>query len=832
LTAAAADPLDFTAFLDEYFVECDDHLTAARRCLLALEASVNRPDLDRRPLDELFRSFHTVKGLSAMVGVAAAERLAHHLETYLGQLRKGQAPLTPDGLDVLIAGVKALDAIIAARRDGAEPPDVEPLLARLNFLAPDQSAAPPAAPAEPKAGPLPPDKATQVAARLQAGARAWQVTFQPAPALAARGVNVNSVRQRLQQLGELVHAAPAIRPGGKVAFEFLLVGDLGPAAFEGWAADGLTYHPYPPPPAREAPAPVPANGRATTLTPANLVRVDLGRLDDLMWKVGELVLSRARLEDGLKRLETVTPAKELRPLQETNQAMERQLRDLRERVMRVRMVPVREVFARMPFVVRDLAREAGKQVGLQLAGEETEIDKFVVERMTDPLLHLVRNAVSHGLETPAERTAAGKPAEGRLRLRAAATGETVVIEVEDDGRGIDAAAVFARARAAGVAAAGPAADPGVLLDVLCTPGFSTRDEADRASGRGVGMDVVRRAVEDLGGALTLDTQPGRGTRFGIHLPLTLAITDALIVRVAGERYAVPQAAVREVVEIDRAALTAMDGTELLPYHGGALALLRLRRFFGAGDAAGGDGYALVVGEGTQAVGLTADRLLGLREVVVRPLTDRLVQAPGLAGATELGDGRVVLILDPANLVRAARRQGRGKRAAGPGGKHPEALGAAMAEARAEAEPYILCELAGTTYAVPSRTVQQMEMVEQITPVPNAAACVDGVVFARGRVVPVLNLRRRFGREPIPVDLRSRLVVVAHQGRAVGLLVDSAREFVTIAAKAVQPPPEAATGAGGQCLAGIATVGDRLVLILDVEKVLNVAEPLPPAGPPG
>jgi chemotaxis protein histidine kinase CheA len=304
------------------------------------------------------------------------------------------------------------------------------------------------------------------------------------------------------------------------------------------------------------------------------------------------------------------------------------------------------------------------------------------------------------------------------------------------------------------------------------------------------------------------------------------------VRVAGERYAVPQAAVREVVEIDRAALTAMDGTELLPYHGGALALLRLRRFFGAGDAAGGDGYALVVGEGTQAVGLTADRLLGLREVVVRPLTDRLVQAPGLAGATELGDGRVVLILDPANLVRAARRQGRGKRAAGPGGKHPEALGAAMAEARAEAEPYILCELAGTTYAVPSRTVQQMEMVEQITPVPNAAACVDGVVFARGRVVPVLNLRRRFGREPIPVDLRSRLVVVAHQGRAVGLLVDSAREFVTIAAKAVQPPPEAATGAGGQCLAGIATVGDRLVLILDVEKVLNVAEPLPPAGPPG
>ena len=474
-------------------------------------------------------------------------------------------------------------------------------------------------------------------------------------------MNVNSIRQRLKDVGEVVHAAPLVLAGGQIAFEFLVASRADEAVFSSWRMDGVAVAPYELPPPANLQLPSPAPAAAISLMPSNVVRVDLARLDELMRLVGELVISRARLDDGLKHLSPAVPETDCRALQETNLALERQLRDLREGVMRVRLVPVRELFARMQFVVRDLTREYGKKVSLTTAGQDTEIDKFVVERMLDPLLHLVRNAVSHGLESPAERAAAEKPPEGQLALRASTTGEIIAIEVEDDGRGIDAEAVYARARAAGLVGADATRDAGGLLDLICAPGFSMREAADRASGRGVGMAVVRTVVEELGGSLTLDTRIGRGTRFTIQLPLTLAIADALIVAVSGQTFAVPQVAVREVIQVEPATLTALENNELIPYRDGVLPLVRLAAFFGLAEPVGRPFYALVIGAGLAAVGLAVERVIGLREVVVRPLTDALMRVPGIAGATELGDGRAVLILDAVPLARAARKQLRSDR---------------------------------------------------------------------------------------------------------------------------------------------------------------------------
>jgi two-component system chemotaxis sensor kinase CheA len=304
-------------------------------------------------------------------------------------------------------------------------------------------------------------------------------------------------------------------------------------------------------------------------------------------------------------------------------------------------------------VVRDLSRETGRQIVLHLEGEGTEVDKFVAERLADPLLHLVRNAVSHGLEPPDQRKAAGKPAAGRIDLRAAASGGAIVIEVEDDGRGIDAEAVYARARQAGIVAPNAPTDPAALLDLLCAPGFSTHDSADMASGRGVGMDVVARAVEELGGTLTLWTRPGSGTKFTARLPLTLAIADAIIVTVGGETYAIHQAAVREVVEVQPSSTTAFENNELIRHRGGVLPLLHLADLFGTPRPAA-PGVAMLVGEGAGTIAVAVDHVVGVREIVVRALTDPLVQVTGVAGATELGDGRAVLILDAAGLIRYAR----------------------------------------------------------------------------------------------------------------------------------------------------------------------------------
>jgi two-component system chemotaxis sensor kinase CheA len=385
-----------------------------------------------------------------------------------------------------------------------------------------------------------------------------------------------------------------------------------------------------------------------------VVRVDLTRLDELMRIIGDLVISRARLDDALARIERRVPPVEWRVVQEQSQTIERQLRDLREGLMRVRLVPVREIFRRMPFVVRDLARDTGKQVRLEMRGQDTEIDKFLIERMMDPVLHLVRNAVSHGLEDPAERIAAGKPVEGTLTLAAASVGDMVLIEVADDGRGIDAAAVATRARTMGIAVPDGALDMATLLDVICAPGFSTRAESDRASGRGVGMAVVKNTIVELNGRFTLQTAPGEGTRFVIELPLTLSITDALIAHVGDRTFAVPQGNVREVVEIDPASVRVIERHELAPFRGGSLPILRLSRLFGIAEQPRRALHVFVVGSGTDAVGVAVDRVSGQREIVVRSMADSLVKAGGIVGATDLGDGRAVLILNLPDLARHAR----------------------------------------------------------------------------------------------------------------------------------------------------------------------------------
>ena len=630
----------FDQFLDDYYAECDEHLVSIRRSLVILEDEVGAYTVDRTLLDNLFRSFHTLKGISGMVGLAAAEQLAHHLESYLRELREGTLTLTVPGFETLVAGVSLLENVINARRNDQPIPSIEETVKRLQTVSSDSATSNNESPA-----------ASPSKRENDAAATRWQVEFTPTAELAERGVNVNSVRARLQELGQLIQAKPVVKGAGEIAFEFIIVMDADETAFADLEADGLTFKPAPvelaPQPRDIQPVP--------TIAPASVVRVDLDRLDELMRIIGELVISRTRLEDQLTELKRTTPAAAWRLLQETSQSMGRQLRDLRESVMRVRMVQIGEIFERMTFVVRDLARESGKKIIVQLSGGETEIDKFLVERMMDPLMHLVRNAVSHGLETIAEREAQGKRSEGLLSLSAMTVGERIVIKIADDGRGINRNLVVERATASGIGNGHSEIDDDALLDLICTPGFSTRNEADRESGRGVGMDVVKKATEELGGRISLATKVGEGTTFTIELPLTLAIAEALIVSVNGQRFAVPQSAVREVLEVESASTRVLENNEIISYRGKVLPLLRLARVFEMNHQRVERFHVLVIGEETNAVGLAVDRILGQREIVVRAIKDPIAQSKGIAGATELGDQRVVLILDITALRQLAMK---------------------------------------------------------------------------------------------------------------------------------------------------------------------------------
>ena len=658
--------LAFTEFLDDYYAECDEHLVGVRRLLLALETSVGRAGINRSVLDELFRHFHSLKGISGMVELRPAEDLAHHLEEYLRVLRQGEAMLTAEGVDALFDGAHMLEQVIGARHSGSALPPIAPVVARIaRLVAPGTRTAPAAAPAS--AG----------AARAPASGSAprWRCTFAPSADLVARGVRVDTVRKRLSSAGEIVDAVPRVVDDGAIAFEFTLAATLDAATVAAWRADGIAVEPIdgvpaafgapaasspdagpPDSPPDAAVADIGDGSAGVSVAPSHFVRVDLTRLDDLMRNVGDLVISRARLTDTLARVERRIPAGEWRAVQENATTIDRQLRTLREGIMRVRLVPVGEIFRRMPFVVRDLARETGKRVRLELRGQATEIDKFLIERMMDPVLHLVRNAVSHGIETTQERIAAGKPPEGTIVLSAASAGDVVRIEIADDGKGVDAEAVFARARKAGLPVPQGEPDAGALLTLLCAPGFSTRDESDRASGRGVGMGVVQSAVEELSGSLHLELTPGTGTRFVIELPVTLAITDALIAKVGAETFAVPQGSVREVIDVPIKELLQIERNEVTPYRGTALPVVRLSRLFGLPETDRDRVHVFVVGTGAATLGIAVDRVIGQREIVVRAIADALVRVEGVSGATDLGDGHVVLILDPAVLARHMRER--------------------------------------------------------------------------------------------------------------------------------------------------------------------------------
>jgi two-component system chemotaxis sensor kinase CheA len=643
----------FTGFLDDYYAECEEHLTGARTALLALESTPDQPGRQRRIVDELFRFFHSLKGISAMVELRPAEHLAHGLEDYLRAVRTGELSVTPDGISLLIDGTQLVERIVNAHRAKHELPAIDDVLARISASLPRADTV--AGLAEPRPG-----SATAGSRERSAERRLWKCSFAPTRELLARGIGVDTIRRRLSEIGTIVEASPIVLPDASISFTFIVEVDARVDFEAALQADPVTVEIAGARQPAEDQAPgaptLDLEGGPASVALSHVVRVDLTRLDELMRQVGDLVISRARLLESLSRIEPYVPAAEWRDAQENAVAIDRQLRALREGLMRVRLVPVGEIFRRMPFVVRDLARETGRKVTLLLQGQSTEIDKYLIERMMDPVLHLVRNAVSHGIEPPDERIRQGKRPEGTITLCASAAGELVTIEISDDGRGVDAADVAARARQAGLPVPAGQVDSATVLALLCSPGFSTKDDTDRASGRGVGMSVVKETVERLSGTITLDSEPGHGARFTIQLPLTLAIADALIGRVGAESFAVPQSAVREAIEVVSTDVRQIEGNEIVPYRQGSLALVRLARLFGIGGEPPARFHVFVISTGTSAIGIAVDRIVGQREIVVRTIADPLVRVEGISGATDLGDGKVVLIIDPPALARAVRQR--------------------------------------------------------------------------------------------------------------------------------------------------------------------------------
>jgi two-component system chemotaxis sensor kinase CheA len=418
------------------------------------------------------------------------------------------------------------------------------------------------------------------------------------------------------------------------------------------------------PPPEAAPARA-AKTEAAALVPtrSSMVRVDFAKLDHLLNLVGELIVHRTKLNELARQIADLAPGAGPELLEAVHQVAGVSTQ-LQETIMDVRMLPIRHVFERFPRLVRDLARQQGKQVELVLQGEDTRVDKAVIDEIGEPLVHLIRNAVDHGIEAPSVRVARGKPAAGTLLLSAAQESSQVVITLVDDGSGIDAAAVRRKAVERGIVRSDEELSDREAIQLIFTEGFSTARTITDVSGRGVGLDVVVQSMERLNGLIEAETIPGAGTKFTLQLPLTLAIITVLMVEVAGAVYALPSGAVVESLRFPRSEVTRINGRDTLRVRDRLVPLLHLAELFGA-EAAGGDSaYAVIVGRGEKRLGLTVDRLRGQQDVVIKALDPVVAEAVvGIAGATILGDGRVVLILDVASLFEGRRSRARGRQSA-------------------------------------------------------------------------------------------------------------------------------------------------------------------------
>lgn len=704
--------------LQDFMVEAGEILELLNEQLVELERSPDDHDL----LNAVFRGFHTIKGGAGFLGLNNMVDVCHRSEDVFNLLRNGEIQVTPQLMDTVLPVLDVLNAQFERLR-AVEEPDPAPaeLLRGLEALAhPDaaQPAAPAAVEPAPASAPEPipapvapaPAAAAPAAVASMVEGEMGDITDEefealldalenPAATEAAAAPAASSgediTEEEFEALLDELHgkgkftappveatapAAPAAAaPSGdditEEEFEALLDELHGKGKFKAPAAEPAAATAPAAPAAKPAPAPAPVAAAKTAAAPAaaaeptgdkaaaaqaeTTVRVDTKRLDDIMNMVGELVLVRNRIAT-------------LAHVGDINQAREEMIKavanldvvtgDLQTSVMKTRMQPIKKVFGRFPRVVRDLARNLKKEVNLVTQGEDTDLDKNLVEALADPMVHLVRNAVDHGIETPEVREKAGKPRQGTLLLAAEQEGDHILLIIQDDGAGMDPEVLRRKAVEKGMMDADAAArlDDKEAFNLIFAAGFSTKTEISDVSGRGVGMDVVKTRIAQLNGSVDIESEKGKGTRLSIKVPLTLAIMPTLMIKLREQTFALPLVSVNEIFHLDLTKTNVVDGQLVVMVRGKALPLYYLTRWLVAGCRGvplPDTGHVVVVHIGTQLVGFVVDYLIGQEEVVIKPLGSMLHGTPGLAGATITGDGKIALILDVPGLMKAyGRRQ--------------------------------------------------------------------------------------------------------------------------------------------------------------------------------
>jgi two-component system chemotaxis sensor kinase CheA len=672
--------MDTSEYMPMFLSEAQEHLQELNLAIVRLEDNPR----DRETIDEIFRIAHSMKGMSATMGFAQIAKLTHEMEDVFELLRQRESGLPAEAIDTVLACLDTLSqAFDAIESDGVESLDPEPLIERLHGLVRARTAEQELE--RPGGDTLLPG----FVAALADGARVLHVAAVLAEQVMMPAVRAHMIFAALADHGELLGSVPPVEDvetfSGKrveawlaceheesavhstvVAISDVVSAEVAEAASAPDAAPTAAPTPDAAPTAAPAPdavsapdaAPAPPAGTAKpaakSSSAARTVRVDAERLDALMHSMGELVIHRTAVE-------ALTAGLDVAGLQQAMQELTRSSQALQSMVMQVRMIPVDVVFLRFPRLVRDLSAKLGKEVRLDLVGSETELDRTVVDAVGDPLVHLVRNSLDHGLEPVADRVDVGKPEVGTLQISARHAGGSVVIEVRDDGRGIDPEAIARKALQRGLIDAQQAADITMkaAIELLFAPGFSTAETTSDISGRGVGMDAVRSKIRELGGEVIVESVQGQGTVNQIRLPLTLAIVSALHVDVAGAPYAIPLERVERTLRLSEQTVRSVAGRRMLVLDDGVLQLVDGATVFGRRNRhpETEHEFLVIVRAQEQRLAVSVDDLIGQRELVTRPLPPVVTGGEPVSGGAALADGRIALIVDCDALAAAAEQTG-------------------------------------------------------------------------------------------------------------------------------------------------------------------------------
>ena len=662
---------------EEFTSEAEELLDTLSRDLNEFEAQGQnvRPEL----VNKIFREVHSLKGLAGMLGFTDISELSHSLEDMLDKLRMGKIAISKDLIDLLFDSVDGLNRLVIAINDPslAGLVDMTGLTSRIHAIISHK----PQQKADDGLSLLTLDEQTKKSLteyeehRLLENVRSGkhilsvEVTFD----FADFDERLRALTQGLSEAGEVISTLPAI-PSGNVngiAFRLLYGSVLDAAAVQALApeaavsslrktasAAALPSGIFPPLDPAVLDAPVPVEEEVSLRSLSQTVRVDITRLDHVMNIVGELIIEKTQLESLTRMLSTGSAAQQARlsahELGKIARNLDRKLNELQKSVIEIRMVPVGQIYSKLSRTIRKLTRELNKEIEVQLRGEDTELDKMMVEELTDPLMHIIRNALDHGIESADERRRKGKNPVGRVILNAYQQGNSVVLDVTDDGRGIDAEKIRRVAIERGLIGEKEVIDQQRANELLFTPGFSTATSVSEISGRGVGLDVVKRNIQELKGTIEVITRVGEGTTFRISLPITLAIIQALIVDAGGEKFAIPLTSVEESLRIYSRDIRTVERREVFTLRDFTLPLLRLSDAFHIEDGRehGPDTkwFIVVTRAGEKIVGILVNSLVRQQEVVIKSIGERLKTIPGIAGATEIGEGEIVLVVDVGTLI--------------------------------------------------------------------------------------------------------------------------------------------------------------------------------------